>query len=395
MTAYLNPSQLQTLCSLATRQGGVSARTLARKLDLPPALFRSLMRALAESGVTKAGAENDRLRFRPAFGEVMGIDLGASHLYYALADFSGKILRESTQSIRPEDGPEPMVAQIKASIRSMCGKASPTGRTRGRRGADAPLRAIALGVPSPVDARRGIASFANNLPGWENVPLRRVLEQEFGVPAGLENDANMAAIGEHWRGVAQEAQTFVFIALGTGIGSGVFTDGRLLRGRTGAAGELYLMNIEWPRWRKNFPETGYFENYVSGMGIAAEGNKLLRRGLPTQFRNLAEERDARFVFTAARKGSPAARAILEKSFTMLGVGTANLVAVLDPDLIVFGGGIVQAAPKLLLSTVRKVVGRIQPHPPPLRASSLGGRAQTYGAIHSAIVAATEQVLESS
>ena len=121
------------------------------------------------------------------------------------------------------------------------------------------LRALAIGVPSPVDPRSGLVAFANNLVGWKNVDLRRALEKEFRVPVCLENDANMAAIGEHWRGVARDARSFVFIALGTGIGSGIFIDGRLYRGRTGNAGELFRLNLEWPRWDEDFGDLGYFD----------------------------------------------------------------------------------------------------------------------------------------
>jgi len=205
----------------------------------------------------------------------------------------------------------------------------------------------------------------------------------------MENDANMAAIGEHWRGVAKGVDNFVFVALGTGIGTGVFIDGKLYHGRTGSAGELFRMNIEWQRWDEEFPDTGYFENYVAGLGIAAEGRKALGTPPPGDA-GLREERDAYFVFQAHREGNPQATAVLEKIFTMLGVGISNVVAVLDPDLIVFGGGIAKGAPDLMLSIVEKVVRRIQREiTPPFALSSLGDKAQTYGAIHSALALAQE------
>ena len=207
----------------------------------------------------------------------------------------------------------------------------------------------------------------------------------------MENDANMAAIGEHWRGVARGVKNFVFIALGTGIGTGVFVDGKLLHGRTGSAGELFRMNVEWERWDEEFPDTGYFENYVAGLGIAAAGRQALGAPPPGDA-GLREERDAYFVFQAHREGNPQATAVLERTFTILGVGISNVVAVLDPDLIVFGGGIAKGAPELMLSTVEKVVRRIQKEiTPPFKLSSLGDKAQTYGAIHSALSLAHQAV----
>jgi glucokinase len=243
-----------------------------------------------------------------------------------------------------------------------------------------------------VDPVRGVVTYANNLPGWKDIHLGRELEKEFRVPIFMENDANMAAIGEHWRGVAQGVDNFVFIALGTEIGSGIFVDGKLYRGRTGSAGEVFRMNIEWQRWAEDFPDTGYFENYVSGLGIAAEGRKALGGAPPGEAGSLREERDAYFVFEAFRQGNPAARAVLEKIFTMFGVGVANVVAIVDPDLIVLGGGIVKGAPELMRALLDQVVHRLQPDPPPIQLSALEDKAQTYGAIHSALTLAQEAIL---
>jgi glucokinase len=189
--------------------------------------------------------------------------------------------------------------------------------------------------------------------------------------------------------VARGVKNFVFVALGTGIGTGVFIDGKLYHGRTGSAGELFRMNLEWQRWDEEFPDTGYFENYVAGLGIAAEGRKALGAPPPGDV-GLREERAAYFVFQAHREGNPQATAVLEKIFTILGVGMSNVVAVLDPDLIVFGGGIAKGAPDLMLSIVEKVVRRIQKQiTPAFKLSSLGDKAQTYGAIRSGLAVAQD------
>jgi glucokinase len=254
------------------------------------------------------------------------------------------------------------------------------------------LTAVAIGVPSPVDAERGVVAFAYNLPGWTNIHLGRELEDKLRVPIFLENDANMAAIGEHWRGVAQEVDNFVFIAIGTGTGAGVFVNGKLYRGRTGSAGEVYRMNIDWQRWAEDFGDSGHFESFVSGMGIAAEGRKALPPPASSGASDLAAERDAYFVFEAFHQGDPNARSVLERIFTMLGVGISNIVAILDPDLIVLGGGIVKGAPEFMLSTVGKVVQHIQKeNVPPIKLSSLEDKAQTFGAIRSALTVAQATV----
>jgi glucokinase len=372
---------LQRVFREVARGDGLSAPSVARACGLSATVAASALRALERRGLVRV--ERRRVRVNPDFGRVVGIDLGASHVHYALADFAGVIRDELTEPVHPEDGPRRMLAQIKAGVeRLLAGAKAPSAR-RGRK-----LLALAMGVPSPVDDR-GVATYANNLPGWTNVRLRDELVKVFRLPVRLENDVNLAAIGEHWKGVAKGVENFVFIALGTGVGSGVFVHGRLYRGRVGAAGEIFRMNVEWPRWQTDYGDTGQFEDYVSGRGIAREGRHLRAEGAAA---GLREERDARFVFEAHRRGDPEARRVLEKIFTILGVGVANLVAILDPELIVLGGGVTRGAPDLMLAIVRRVVARIHPETqPPITLSALEDKAQTFGAIRSALDAAGERI----
>jgi glucokinase len=374
-------SSLRRLFREIPEQGEVSLNSLAQRLGLRSSSVLDKVRPLLKKGILVFRGRRTRIGINPEFGHVMGIDLGASHLHFALADFAGEILEDSTIKIRPEDGPHKVVGQIKEGLRSLAAKAG-----RGR------LRAVGIGVPSAVDAERGIVAFANNLPGWKDIHLGHELEKEFRVPVFMENDANMAALGEHWRGVARGVSNFVFIAIGTGIGSGVFVDGKLYRGHSGWAGELFRMNIDWPKWGDDFGDSGHFESYVSGMGIAAEGRKALAMAASTAASGLAQERDAFFVFESFRQGNAEARAVLEKIFIMLGVGIANVVAILEPDLIVLGGGITKGAPEFMLATAEKVVRAIQKDlTPPLKLSSLEDKAQTFGAIYAALQAARDAV----
>ena len=301
----------------------------------------------------------------------IAVDMGASHLRFVLASADGQILHEARERVNSESGPQGVISQIRGGIARLVELEPACGALRG----------IAIGVPGGVDPGTGRVLDANNVPGWHEVDMGRELENAFGVPVFLDNDANMAAIGEHWRGVASGIDNFVFIALGTGIGSGLFVDGRICRGRSGFAGELFRMNLEWSRWSEEFPDTGYLEAHVAGRGIAIAGREVLAGGNGTQAATLAESRDARYVFEALRQGNLEARALVDRCFVMLGVGVANVVSILDPELIVFNGGIVQGAPELLLETVERVVGRIHPKAPRIQLSALGDKAQIWGALH--------------
>jgi len=362
--------------------GETALNPLARRLRIKPATLAGKLRPQVIKGILVFREGGAKVAINPHWGHVVGVDLGASHLHFALADFRGEILDDDIARIRPEDGPQRMIEQIQAGIHSLAARHKEHGR----------LKALAMAVPSAVDALRSVVSFANNLPGWTNIRLGEELEHDLRIPVIVENDANMAAVGEHWRGVARGVKNFVFIAIGTGIGSGIFVDGKLYRGHSGWAGELFRMNVEWQRWEEDFGDTGHLESYVSGMGIAAEGRKALGESAAAKPAGLAQERDAYFVFEAFRKGNPQAGAVLDKIFSMLGVGIANVVAVLEPDLIVLGGGIAQGAQDLMLGTTEKVARAIQKDiTPPIKLSSLGDKAQTFGAIYSALRLAWEHV----
>jgi len=374
------PSTVQRVFGVIASRETASTSQLAREMGIQSQSLLDKLRPLVKKGLLVLSDGRAQVGINPDYGRVAGIDLGGSHLHFALADFCGKILEESNRKIRPEDGPHKLIGEI------VDGASSLTAKAGGR------LRALAIGVPSPVDAERGVVAFAYNLPGWKNIHLGRELEEKLRVPVFLENDANMAAIGEHWRGVAQGVDNFVFIAIGTGTGSGVFVEGKLYRGHTGSAGEVYHMVLDWPRWADNFGDSGHFESYVSGMGIAAEGRKALPASAVQAASGLAAERDAFFVFEAFRNGDPNAHAVLEKIFTMLGVGIVNMISVLDPDLIVLGGGIAKGAPEFMLSTVNKIVQYIyKENAPPIRFSSLEDKAQTFGAIRSALTLAQQAI----
>lgn len=375
-SAFRSETSLFRILEGISRDTGLQPEALAANLGLNLSTVKNHIRKLRQDRLLIPANGRREIRLNPDYGYLVGIDMGASHLHFALAGFSGEIIRDAVEKVRPEDGPGKTIRQIKKGIQRLI-PASERSR----------LRAIALAVPSAVDPRTGLVLMANNLPGWTNINLKDELQKEFRLPVYIENDANMAAIGEHWRGVARSADNFVFIALGTGIGSGIFINGQLYVGRTGAAGELQFLHVEWPRWNEDFGDTGYFESYASGQGIATLGRKLMKPRTGAHSKGLAETRDAYFVFEAFHKGQAKARKVLETIFTILGAGVANVAGVLDPEMVVLGGGITRGAPELMLSTVTTVARRIQPNCPPILMSELGDQAQTYGAIYSSLMAA--------
>jgi glucokinase len=359
------------LMQITRHRQPVGTATLARK-GIEEGEYLHRLKRLEKAGIVRFSAEGKRVGFVETESRVIALDMGATNTRYMVADLAGNTVathRDHAASQSPEAALEQVMTRMQELRETYC--------------AGGALKAIALGVPSAVHPETGLLISANNLEGWGKVAMGEVLSQRFGVPVLLDNDCNMAAVGEYWQGAAVDIGNFVFVAVGTGIGSGIFIDHKIYRGRTGSAGEIYLMNVDWRRWNEDFSETGNVESFASGIGVAEQARLagLLKRSAKT---TELDDRDSRRVFAAMRRGNPLAAKIVDEVFTVLGVAVANMIATLDPQLVVLNGGLTKGDPNLLLGTVHKVVHRIHRDVPTIRFSALGDRAQLYGSLWTAL-----------
>ena len=226
------------------------------------------------------------------------------------------------------------------------------------------MAALGLAVPGPVDPHGKVVR-AGNLEGWVDVPLRALLEKRYGVPVFVERDSSCGALGEKWCGAATEMDTFVFLALGTGVGAGLFLDGRLYRGAHFASGEAGELAFFCGEKRTNLSEV-VGKNAIKKRVSRAIGKKL----------NAAE------ALARARKKSRLARATQPVIEQLTGAVVA-IGALLDPQAIIFGGGTSEAG-AALLSRLRKEVRGYLETVPRLMLAKLRGDAQLYGALWGAI-----------
>jgi len=199
--------------------------------------------------------------------------------------------------------------------------------------------ACALGVDVPGLARANRTVWAPNIPGWEQMPLGRMLTRRFHLPVLIESDRNAFVTGEAWLGSAHNCRDVVFVAVGTGIGAGILSGGRLIRGHGELSGCLGWMAIR-DRLRPEYKAVGCLESHAAGPGIARAAERILRRPI-----------DAREVVKLARRGDARARKVIREAGRSLGLALANVVDVLNPEMIVIGGG-VAAAGNLLLDPAR-------------------------------------------
>ena len=299
---------------------------------------------------------------------VAGIDLGGSSMRVALASETGMILARQALPIDAAAGPEALLARAVETIRALQHELGVAADSLGSAG---------IGTPGLVDARGGRVRSASNLAGWLDVPVRSLLTARLGVPICIENDVNMAALGEQAYGVGRGWHSFVFVALGTGLGAGLIVNGELLRGAHDASGEIGYTCIDEQRLGPLFRREGRLEALVGGSGISRRAWRLRRD------RGAEEASSDGDVFAAARAGDVEAKELVIESARWLGIAIGNLAAALDPEGVVLGGGI-GAQADLLLAPIRAVVRQIAPAPVLIVPSALGADAQLRGAIASAL-----------
>ena len=260
-------------------------------------------------------------------GYIVGGDVGGTNLRLALTDLSGTIVAKWACSTAGLRDPEIVIQRIYDGVKEMLRQVPAS--------ADA-LKSIAIGVPGVTDIDNGVVIATSYLMGWRNVPLRALLEKELKIPAAVDNDVNLAAIGESWTGAASGVRDFVFLAIGTGIGAGIVLNGCPYHGSYWSAGEIGYMLVPGTTGGpgKN-GEPGALESVIGGEGIKAQWQALLNDGETA----LPENLNATEIFDLALDGNAQAQMILQRSATMLAQTIYNISLVLNCPLFVLGGSV--------------------------------------------------------
>lgn len=309
----------------------------------------------------------------PSAGHVLGIDIGRERIRSAVADLAGTVVARRDERNRARSG-RALVAAVRRCAEAVCAEAG-LGLTE--------VVTTVVGSPGVATSESRTVRLAPNLPGWGRKGLLDELEDALGAGLVVENDSNLCAVGEHRAGAARDHDTFVCLTVGTGIGMGVILNGTLYRGAHGAAGEVGYLPYGWPApgIATDAPPQGMLEAAAgahSVVGIAAE------RGL--------DARTAREVFAQAHAGDVRAVAAVEEEAARLAFVVGSAAAVLDPGLVVLGGG-VGTNTDLLAEPLRRNLARITPHAPPVVAGELGERAVLTGAVATGLRTAQDVVFD--
>jgi glucokinase len=290
----------------------------------------------------------------PTFRWILCLDVGGTGMSAAVFREDGGAPVARTSVPTPvEKGVEGVVDAAANLIRLVRARAEEEGIPARR------IVGVGAGFPGAVDPDRGVVRQAPNL-RWRDVPIRDLLQERIGLPVVVDNDANCAALGEWWEGAGRGSRFFVAVTLGTGIGGGILDDGRVLRGASGAAGEIGHLSIDFQGRPCVCGNRGCLEAYCAGPAIAARARGLLATressSLTDLSRGYPDRITAAMVTEAARGGDALALEVITETGELLGSGIASLVNVLNPDRIVFTGGVAGAG-DLLLRPLREEVRR--------------------------------------
>lgn len=353
----------------------ISRAEIARRAGISKPTVSLALRTLLEAGLVREAADGPpgptygALYFEPVAEAalVLGIDLGARFLRGAVSDLSGAIRARHDVELAgaDADGALAAIADLRDALAGAAGLA--TGL----------IDQVVVGVPGIVEERTGAIRLATNIPGLDGRRYGADLEERLGVGVTVENDVNLAALGEGRHGVARGADAFVFLSVGTGLGAGLVLRGELQRGHHGAAGELDYVAVG-------------LEQDVDPCAAALAGvaEQLAQRASTT----LTPPFDARSIFAAARSGDAVAREVVLEEARRIALHIAPIAAVTDVGLVVLGGGI--GANAQLLDDVRPLLAKWLPYPPRVEISSLGDGAVLMGALAVGLESALDRVFVS-
>lgn len=286
----------------------------------------------------------------------LAVDLGGTKLLVGLVDHHGRVLARQ-RIATPPGGPAAVARAIRALARSLRADAGPVGGT---------IAGAGVAVAGPTDHERGVIYDPPNLAGWgRETSFGPLLARELEGTVQIENDANAAALGEAWVGAGRGVPDLVYITVSTGIGGGLILGGRLHRGANGTAGEIGHVVVDPDGPLCHCGNRGCLEVLASGTALARQARDAVGRGAPTSLQALAAhpgELTAAAIAAAARAGDALAVRLYREAGTRIGVALGNLVALLNPKMIIVGGGVSNAGDLLFRPLRDAIRARVYPRP---------------------------------
>jgi glucokinase-like ROK family protein len=336
--------------------GPLSRASLALKTGLNKTTVSSLINELVEARFVRArgyhgsggGRPGMLLELNPEAGCIIAAEIGVDFISLILSNFNAEILWRHQEETASRDGQKETLQRAAQLLRRAATQAE---RFSAR------ILGIAVGVPGLVDVQSGTLIFAPNL-RWRDVPLKSMLESKFDGSIFVDNEAKMAALGETYFGVARGHPNVLYLSAGVGLGGGMVLDGRIVPGASGFAGEFGHMTIEPDGLQCNCGNRGCWETLVSQWAVFRRARNAVAAGQSSRLLGLThgdlEHLTIPLIVEAAREGDGVACELLEQTGEYLGIGLANLINALNPEMVVFGG-ILSLAGDFLLPVMKRVI----------------------------------------
>jgi glucokinase len=379
-----NGDQL-AIAHIVRDHGPISRAEIARLLDMSPSTVGRLVDWMIERGIFKetgqrsgntAGRPGILLEFNSQRNSVLTVDLRLTEAYAVVTDLAGNPLVYKTCPLTVGDTKRSLnelITLIETLIAAACDVP--------------PLTSIVIGAPSIVNVETGVLEWAPSL-GWSDLALQDILEREFKLAVQIENDVNLAALGEYWKGTGRAVKkNMVFVSVGTGIGAGIILNGNLYRGTSFAAGEVAYFITDVAVLRDNAWLVGNLESRVGQEGLIRMAQLVAQRypasNLTAYFNNPSSPIDTRAILKLAEDGDQAAIVVFNELVDILTIVICNIAVVLDPEMIVLGGPS-DWEWETLTTAIRVRIGSALLRPIDIRPSLLGHDAVIIGGAFSAL-----------
>lgn len=412
------------ILDLVRREGPISRVEIAKRLKISSPTVSNITRSLIEENwlieigqkveSSSVGRKAVLLKYNAKAGYVVGAYIGEVEFHIALANLGGQIIakRRFPLGLKGLEALEEIIREITNMLEASGVKCND-------------LYGIGIAVSAVTDGKNGIVLHSRYLQGWDGLPLKSIIQQKLGVPVFVDNDVRMAVLGETWAGEGQGATDLIFMTVGTGIGLGMIIGGQLHQGAHSAAGEAgdiiiseshvaraaRTRNAEFRDNTSNTPDApntnasspsagtgGHFEQLAGWQALIDRAKDALRKGHDSLIASLAAgNMDALTVdaiFQAARQGDALGVSLVQDEAWYLGICIANLVSVLDPEVVILGGDIVDYK-DLFLDRIRLIISELIPVMPRLTMSRLGRDAELLGSIKMALEASNGSIVIAS
>lgn len=368
--AYIKKMNQKLILKCVMNEQSTSRANISKKLALSKPTVSALVDELLEDdwiyetgngeASTNGGRKPVNLMFNPEKSYIIGIDIGGTNVASGITDLNGKVCayRDFPTQVNLEHN---LFVGIKQSVKSMIQELGID---------ESKILGLGVGIPGITNVKEGTVKEAPALK-WKDFPIRERLKEIFDLPIYIDNDVNINALGEHWKGVGRNKKNLIYIAIGTGIGSGIMINGKLYRGSNYSAGEIgYLVTdrVHAKNYHPVYAGYGFLESVASGSSI---GNQLSER--------LGRTVSAKDAFDLYQKQDQTAVEVVDFAIENLSLGIANYVSLFDPELIILGGG-VSGSYSIIRNQMVDIMKRYTPKECEIVLTTFGKEAGVVGAV---------------